>query len=216
MENIETFRSMAALLRARTGQNVTRLAYVKGIWQLGKDKIEVGGSRWCARPDWMFCGHVKWWNKQLSDVRVGYVQDGYVPVPRDELGDLDERQWRDGNRGRDPWELQWGLPLFNQVSGEDALYTTNTYGGRDALSALLTAYCDRIETTPNDNAILPVVELDTDKYRHPTRGDDVHIPLFNVVGWAVPPNKPRPPLPKAEPPRELPAPDPFDADSIPF
>jgi hypothetical protein len=215
MENIEAYRSMAALLRAR-GQNVTRLAYVKGVWQLGKDKIEAGGTRWCARPDWMFCGHLRWWNRQLTDVRVGYVQDGYVPVSREELGDLDERAWRHGNGGRDPWELQWSLPLFNQVSGEEVIYGTGTIGGRDALSALLTAYCDRIETAPSDNAVLPVVELDTDKYRHPARGDEVHIPLFNIVGWAVPPNKARPVLPKAEQPKAITASS-SDADSdIPF
>jgi len=214
MNSMQAFRDMAALLRARVGQNVTRLAYVKGVWQLGKDKIEVGGSRYGARVDWMFCGHVKWWNKQLCDCRVGFVADGYVPLPRTELGDLDEGLWQVGNSGKDPWELNWSLPLYNPVSGEEVVYSTNTYGGRDALSALLTAYCDRVDAKPDDNTTIPIVELDTDKYRHPTRGD-VHVPLFNIVGWAVPPVKPRPPLPKAEPPKAIAAPS--DAGSeLPF
>jgi hypothetical protein len=196
----QVFRDMAAMLRARTGQNVTKLAYVKGAWQLGRDRLDVSGSQWGARADWTFCGHVKWWAKRLTDCRLGYVGDGFVPLERAQLGDSDEEQWQLWNNGRDPWQLQWSLPLFNQVSGEEVVFSTDTLGGRDALATLLQAYADRVDSRPADNTTIPVVELGTSSYRHPARGD-VQIPVLDIVGWAKPPNKPRPPLPKAEPPK---------------
>jgi hypothetical protein len=123
--------------------------------------------------------------------------------------------WELWNRGRDPWELSWSLPLLNPVNGAECLWSTDTMGGKDALAALLTAYADRVDSNPTDGKTLPVITLGTDTYPHRSRGD-IAIPILDIVGWMLPPNKPRPPLPKAEPPRELPAPDPFDADSIPF
>jgi len=192
------FRDMAAILRQRTGQNITKLAFVKGAWKLGRDKTEVNGTQWVARIDWALGGYTKWWDGRIVDYRLGYIADRYMPPKRDELGDLDEEAWEWGNYGRDPWQLGWSLPLFNQVNGEEVLYTTDTMGGKDALAALLTAYADRVDSTPVDNKILPVVELGASSYRHPQRGQ-VHVPQFDIVAWAVPPNKLRPPLPKAEP-----------------
>jgi hypothetical protein len=210
MDDIETFRTQtsgtqvfrdtAAILRTRTGQNITRLAYVKGVWQLGRDKTEVNGTQLAARVDWALAGWTKWWDGRIVDYRLGYIADGYTPPAREELGDHDEEQWELWNRGRDPWQLAWSLPLFNQINGEEALWTTDTMGGRDALAALLVAYADRVDSSPSDGTTLPVIELGTSNYRHPSRGN-IAIPVLDIVGWAVPPNKPRPPLPKAEPPK---------------
>jgi len=209
------FRDMAAVLRQRSGANVTKLAYVKGKWKLGRDKIEVNGTQWAARVDWTLGGWVRWFDGRITDYRLGYVADRYMPPKRDELGDLDEEKWEWGNYGRDPWQLAWSLPLFNQVSGEEVLYSTDTMGGKDALAALLTAYADRVDSSPADGKILPVIELGTSSYRHPQRGE-IHVPVLDIIDWAAPPTKPRPPLPKAEPQKALSGPKDDLADSIPF
>jgi len=202
--DIAAFRDMAAVLRNRCGLNVNRLAFVKGEWQLGRDKLAVNGTQWAARVDWLFHGWTMRWDGKIRDYRLGYVADRYVPPRRDELGYQDQEQWGIWNKKRDPWTLQWSLPLFNQVSGEEVIYSTDTLGGRDALAALLQAFADRVDSNPNDGKVLPIIELGTSSYQHPDRGK-ILIPVLDIVGWAPAPNKPRPPLPKGEPPRALPA-----------
>jgi hypothetical protein len=203
MKDTKAFRDMAAILRTRTGQNVTKLAFVKGIWKLGRDKIEVNGSQYAARVDWALAGWTKWWNGRITDYRLGYIADRFQPPLREELGDHDEEQWEVWNHGRDPWQLAWSLPLYNQISGEEVLWTTDTIGGKDALAALLVAYADRADSKPTDGATLPVIELGSSNYNHPTRGP-IATPTLDIIGWAVPPAKLRPPLPVAEPPKALP------------
>jgi hypothetical protein len=207
--NTAPFKDMIAVLRQRGNWNANRLAYVKGEWQLGQGKILVNGSQLVARPDWLIFGWTMWWDGKICDFRLGYVADSYKPPERAELGALDKDEWKIWTRGRDPWQLGWTLPLFNQVNGEQVIYQTDTYGGRDCLAALLQAYTDRIDSDPGDGKTLPVVELDSGSYRHAEIGE-VNIPLLNIIGWAVPPNMPRPPLPKAEP-KKLPAAKPQQA-----
>jgi len=212
------FRDMATALRQRTGWNVARLNYSKGVWQLGRDKAEVGGTSWVTRPDWMIHGYVRWFDGKITDHRLGYVADRFIPPPRAELGDFDQEQWAIWNRGRDPWELGWTLSLYNSLSFEEVIWTTNTLGGRDCLAALLNAFADRVDSNPADGKILPITELGSSSYHHANRGD-IRVPVLDIVGWAVPPAKPRPPLPAVEP-QAAPAPGariPQDLDDqIPF
>jgi hypothetical protein len=203
MSDTQAFRHTAAILRARTGQNITKLAFVKGTWKLGRDKIEVNGSQYVARVDWALAGWTKWQDGRIVGYCLGYVADRYMPPRREELGDLDEEQWELWNQGRDPWQLAWSLPLFNPVSGEEVLWSTDTIGGKDALGALLVAYADRVDSNPIDGKTLPVIELGSSSYKHPTRGN-IATPMLDIIGWMAPPNKLRPPLPKAEPPKALP------------
>jgi hypothetical protein len=209
--NTTVLRDLASVLRQRGGQNVARLAYVKGDWWYGgRDKLQVNGTQWVARPDWIIRGWTRWWDKRITDYRLGYAVDGFIPPPRDELGDFDRDAWQVWNRGRDPWQLAWSMPLYNQVSGEEVLWSTDTMGGCDALAALLQAFADRLDLNPSDNKTLPVIELGSSSYHHPDRGE-IQIPILDIIGWVVPPNKPRPALPTAAPPDALPAAKPQQA-----
>jgi len=198
IETAAAFRDMAAVLRLRSGQNINKLAFVKGDWLLGRDKLQMNGTQWVARVDWSLYGWTMWWDGRIRDYRLGYVADGFVPPPRADLGYLDKDQWDVWNKGRDPWQLGWSLPLYNQASLEEALWTTDTMGGRNALAALMIAFADHFDTNPADGQILPAIELGSSSYRHPDRGE-INIPVLDIIGWAAPPNKPRPPLPTAEP-----------------
>jgi hypothetical protein len=165
-------------------------------------------------------GWVKWWDGKITGYRLGYIADAFKPPHREDLGDHDRGEWELWNGGRDPWQMGWSLPLFNQVSGEQALWSTDTVGGKDALGILLAAYADRVDTEPADGATLPVVELGSSTYTHPTRGD-IATPVLDIVGWVVPPTTARPSLPVAEPPKAIAAPHaralPSDLDDeIPF
>lgn len=198
--NTHLFRDMAAMLRQRAGWNVERINFVKGDWFRGRDRVQINGTQWASRPDWLLHGHEKWWDGRIVDYRVGFVADGYVPLLREQLGDTDESLWEIWNKGRDPWQLKYTLPLFNQVSGEQVIYQTDTMGGKDCLSTLLQAFADRVDTRPSDNAILPVVELGTGSYFHEARGK-IAIPTLDIITWTVPPNIPRPSLPLAPLPK---------------
>jgi hypothetical protein len=203
MNDIDTskFRNMAAMLRQRTGWNVENISFVKGDWYRGgRDRVLIDGSQWASRPDWMVQGYEKWWDGRIVDYRVGYVADGYLPPPREQLGDLDQDAWDVWNKGRDPWAYKYTLPLFNQVSGEQAIWQTDTKGGKDCLSILLQAFADRVDACPADGAILPVIELGSSSYHHETRGK-IAIPTLDILTWIVRPNIPRPALPQAALPK---------------
>ena len=99
IETAAAFRDMAAVLRLRSGQNINKLAFVKGDWLLGRDKLQMNGTQWVARVDWSLYGWTMWWDGRIRDYRLGYVADGFVPPPRAELGYLDKDQWDVWNKG---------------------------------------------------------------------------------------------------------------------
>jgi hypothetical protein len=206
---------MAAALRSRSGFNGTSLKFVKGKWQLGRDELDAANTRLVARPDWAMHGWVKWSDKKLVDLRIGYVADNFVPPERSALGDLDQEQWALWSNSRDPWNLQWHLPLYNQVSGAELVWSTDTVGGKSALGALLHAYADRIDA--GEAKSLPIVELGSSTYPHMSYGP-VHVPQLDIVGWVEPPPTVRPALPAASPPalerRRTPEPEPEPEDPV--
>jgi hypothetical protein len=183
---------MATALRSRTGFNGTALKFVKGKWHLGRDELDAANARLVARPDWAMLGWVKWQDKKLVDLRIGYIADNFAPPDRSTLGDLDQEQWAIWSNGRDPWSLQWHLPLYNQVSGAEVIWSTDTRGGKDALGALLHAYADRVDA--GEAKSLPIVELGSGSYLHPSY-NHVHVPHFDILGWVEPPPTVRPALP---------------------
>jgi hypothetical protein len=187
---------MAAALRSRAGFNGTALKFVKGKWQLGRDELDAANTRLVARPDWAMHGWVKWLDKKLVDFRIGYVADSFVPPDRSVLGDMDQETWAIWSNGRDPWSLQWHLPLYNQVSGAEVIWSTDTRGGKDALAALLHAFADRIDA--GEAKSLPIVELGSGTYPHQNYGP-VHVPQLDIVGWVEPPPTVRPALPAPAP-----------------
>jgi hypothetical protein len=188
---------MAAALRTRTGFNGTALKFIKGKWCLGRDEVGIPASaQFIARPDWSMHGWSRWRDRRLVDFRIGFIADDFKPPARHELGDTDREQWAIWSDNRDPWVLQWHLPLFGMVSGEAFVWSTDTVGGKQALADLLSAYADQADSGELKN--LPVVELRSSSYPHQDYGR-VHTPQFDIVGWAEPPATARPALPVAAP-----------------
>jgi hypothetical protein len=214
------FRDMAAALKARTGFNATMIKYVKGRWKMGRNEIDINDTQLVARVDWTMVGWTKWWDKRAADFKLGYVADRFIPPARKDLGHLDEEQWF-GSNGRDPWSLQWHLPLVNAVSNEQFIWSTNSQGGKDAISALLAAYADHVDA--GEKATLPIVALATSSYPHP-EFSIVHTPQLDIIGWVEPPATQRPALPIVAMPQLLPASAPTEKkpelaeldDEIPF
>jgi hypothetical protein len=136
---------------------------------------------------------------------MGLLYDGFVPPPREALGDLDPAKWPIGLSGapEDRWKHQMYLVLQGNNS-ELFTFATSSMTGRRAVGNLLRHY-DRMQKTHPDE--LPVVRLKTGGFNHrDERIGWVHTPVFAVVGRA--------PRDSAAKPNSSPAAD-FN-DSIPY
>jgi hypothetical protein len=133
---------------------------------------------------------------------------------REKLGDHDRDEWAIYCKGRDPWILQFYLPFYHPISGEQFIWSTNSGGGEDAIGNVLKAYIDRVDFAPEDETILPRIELSSGGYNH-RDGFFVATPELNIVGWVKPPAIPRPTLPPPPPlPSALPSPASSNATAI--
>jgi hypothetical protein len=185
-------RETAQRLRNSTA---IQLKYVKGKWTAGGGGAEMNGGELVARPDWCMQGWTRFWGGKRTAFIAGYVADRFVPPPRELLGDHNEDDWAIYCKGRDPWTLQFHLPFFDLVSGQQFVWSTDTRGGKDALGAILTAYADHHAHAPKDEDILPHIVLNSSGYNHPTEGYFVATPQLDIIGWKKPPALPRPVLP---------------------
>jgi len=208
MNQIDIEALQVAAQKMHSGfSGITRLYYVKGMWKIAE--TQVNGIQLVARPDWLVYGWTKLWDNRPVAHHVGYVVERYVPPARELLGDRDKDLWAIYCNKRDPWMLQWTLPLFNATSNEQFVWSTNTKGGADAIASVLNAYCDRVKSNPEDSTILPIVEANTGGYNRSELHGFIHTPQLNILGWTKPPLTPRPVLPA--PPPLVPLPSSEDA-----
>jgi hypothetical protein len=147
------------------------------------------GTRCIAHCDHLELGWVRWADGKPTDRKVGLVADGFVPPNRGDLPDRDEATWEiqdDGTR-RDCWAFQMAVPLTRlDAGGETYQFTAGSKGGLRCLSALTRAFGKRVaDKKPG----LPIVELQSDSYKHPRYGK-IFFPVMHVVGWTGSDGKP--------------------------
>jgi hypothetical protein len=159
-----------------------RLKFTKdGEFAISDTETLRAGTRGIAHVDAAGFDWVKWVDNLPAERRGGRVADRYKPVPRAELGDLDENQWEvqpDGTR-RDPWQFQATLPITRLDTNETLDFTTGSKGGLRAVGTLLRAYGKRADKQPKS---LPVIELQPDSYKHRQYGK-IYVPALHIVGW---------------------------------
>lgn len=160
--------------------NIGKLVkFVKGRWQVGDDVLREG-SEYVAHIDQLVRGWVKFAGGKVVDRIVGKIADGFQPQPRDRLGDTDPKNWPEKDadgRPRDPWTLQWFLPLVGVETGEVLTFVSSSKGGATAIKELCAVY------GRNDrDGLLPIVALKTRAYKHPNYGR-IETPDFSIVGW---------------------------------
>src|SRR5262245_40039147 len=149
------------------------------------------GTRCIAHCDLMEIGWVKWADgKPTGDRKVGLVADRLIPPQKSDLPDRDESLWEiqdDGER-RDPWAFQMSVPLsLLDAGGETYKFTAGSKGGLRCLSALTRVYGKHIA---EDKPGQPIVELQSDSYKHRTYGK-IFFPVMHVVGWTGADGKPQ-------------------------
>jgi hypothetical protein len=165
------------------------LKFNKGDWLIGEDAVPEG-KEFIAFIDEVARGYVRFEDKTVTDRRIVKVRDGHPPK-RDELGDDDESLWEvDENTGkpRDPWVLQWLLPMAAvDAEGDLVVFVTSSKGGMGAIGNLC-----RIYGRSQRNGLLPIVALKTAHYKHPEWGKIAKpdLPIVGMHGVAEPPTKP--------------------------
>lgn len=152
--------------------------FVKGEWGVGEETLPEG-KEFIVFMDEVARGYVKFVNKAVVDRRIVKVRDGKPPA-REELDDNDSSEWEIGDDGRprDPWVMQWLLPMAPvDAEGDLTVYCTGSKGGIAAIGLLCKVY-GRSER----NGLLPIVALKSTSYKHPDYGK-VFKPDLPIVGW---------------------------------
>jgi hypothetical protein len=155
------------------------LKFVKGEWLIGNDVIP-DGSEYLAYINQLIRGWVRFEDGQVTDRRLSKIADGFKPQPREELPDNDPANWPDkdsDDNPRDPWSLQWYLPLVAVESGEFVTFVTGSVGGNDAVCDLCRIYGHKMR-----DGLLPIVALRTRSYKHKKYGP-TKTPELQIVGW---------------------------------
>jgi hypothetical protein len=130
-------------------------------------------------------GWVKFMGKgNPPERKQGPLFAGFVPPPREELGDTDQSEWEEGLSGKpaDPWQFQLLLPLQDVKTGELFIFQTSSITGRRAVDRLIQA-CARMMTTEPD--VYPIIKLRVSGFDHrDERVGWVKVPAFERVGKA--------------------------------
>jgi hypothetical protein len=143
------------------------------------------GTQFTVIYDQVVGGWIKFMGKGNPPIRKqGQLFEGFVPVPRSELGDNDREEWELGLSGQpqDPWQIQLLLPLQNVETGELFVFQTTSVTGRRAVDNLI-QQCAQMQRKDPDH--YPVVKLRIGGFEHrDERVGWVKTPAFERVGKA--------------------------------
>ena len=160
----------------------TLVKFAKGKWLMGPDRDLISPSqRFVAVMDTLTVGHMKWFGGKPIDSKMGLVADGFRPVHRNELDDLDSETWETGEKGDrvDPWQETTLVVFASPAAPNDLLtFTTGTVGGQGAIGAL----CEAHSLSTEGVGQYPVVTLAADSYPHKIKSrGDIDFPVFKIV-----------------------------------
>jgi hypothetical protein len=155
----------------------TLLKFADWNWSKGKEGIEVeDGTRLLALDT--TAAWVKWSAGKPVEYKVRHP--GHRLPEREELGDLDKKNWEAGPGGepRDPWQNTRFVYLIDPVSAEAFTFSTASWGGRGAVADL----ADQIQRVRYGKpGAVPLVELRAAPML--TKFGKKSKPFFKVVDW---------------------------------
>lgn len=160
----------------------------QGDWVSGVDQDELEeGTELIMGINTLKLGWQKWQDQRPVAARLGLLSEGYRPVDREELGDLNEDDWEElDGEARDPWQSVQQVLMMDPKSGQVYTFVTSSKSGIAALSEVVGAYGDRVQDG-EDKEAMPVVSLQSGSYKHKTYGK-IMIPVFELTGeWVTPP-----------------------------
>jgi hypothetical protein len=192
-----------------------------GKWTRGSDKKPINATtQFLCNINEIYIGWLKFADGK-TERHVGRIVDGYVRLPREKLGDLDQRIWPLNRRGEreDPWKKVTYLQMRCQEDGEPVVFGPFSDTARRAIKSFV-AICRRTDR----GGKLPVVLLGNRSFQYQS-GGTTYVPDLKIVGWEFLDGQPVPepqlvPLPATPATAKLAAPvdvkrDGID-DEIPF
>jgi hypothetical protein len=158
------------------------IKFRKGDWEEGSGQIPISPNKpFVAVMDTVTIGHMKWGGGKPTDSKMGLVADGFRPLHRNALGDLDSMTWEvdDNNDRVDPWQPTTLIVLISADESHDLFtFSTSTVGGHSAVGDLCAAH----GRTTEEAGQYPVVTLASDSYDHKIKSRGrVIVPVFKIV-----------------------------------
>jgi hypothetical protein len=140
------------------------------------------GTQFTVVYDQIQVGWIKFNGKgEPPERKMGALFQGFLPPPREELGDDDQSLWEVGLSGKaaDPWQQQILLPLQAE-DGELFIFGTTSITGRRAVGRVIDECRKMLRREPND---YPVIKLALSSFQHrEERIGRVTVPAFVRVG----------------------------------
>lgn len=166
----------------RVGNDRAFLKFKKGEFVKGTDEDEVPiGTEMVANMLETQIGWLKWADGEVVEERMFPWAKGH-PY-REELGDLDPDEWEVDEDGKpsDPWSETVTVPLKSPVTGEQLTFTSQSVGGRGAVSKLVQSW--RYGLSRGESG-LPIVRLDVGGYEHKKKSVGwVDTPILKIIRW---------------------------------
>lgn len=147
-------------------------------------QIELGTQRIAHCIGWTKVW-IKFWDNKVAEKRIFRVARGERAPERDELPDYDvesRKRWQIGLNGqpRDPWVLQFLLPMEEPETGEINIFVASSFGGKRAVADLCQAWGTKARK--NANVGQPMIRLQKTLFHTKDYGD-VARPLFDLIGF---------------------------------
>lgn len=175
-------RALAGILRQTAREAVPSTPFLRmakdGVWTFGVEQEEIDeGMQFLVNVQGFAHGYVCWASagseklgETIAPLAETLPQNGPVPA---------------GGRG---WEFQLGMHLKGYTGGlkdQEMTYRTSSVGGKRAIvtltqqiAAKLTTYAENVK----EDAIVPVVTLGCDSYKHKTYGK-IFVPEISIIKW---------------------------------
>lgn len=151
------------------------------IYLLDGVEIELGTQMICHCIGWTKTW-VKFWDNKVAERKVYRVGRKEVAPERDELPDNDPAHWQNGidNRPRDPWVLQYLLPMEDPETGEVCIFIASSFGGKRAVADICQTWATKARR--NANVGQPLVRLAKTMFPTKNYGNVVR-PSFELIGF---------------------------------
>jgi hypothetical protein len=141
------------------------------------------GKEFIVIYDQIQVGWIKFAGKgEPPERRMGPLFAGFLPCPREALGDTDQSLWDAGLSGKpaDPWQSQILLPLQAVDDADLYVFGTTSITGRRAVGRII-AECQKMQRREPD--LYPIIKLALASFQHrDERVGRVTVPAFVQVG----------------------------------
>jgi hypothetical protein len=148
-----------------------KFAFDTGEWAFGREQEEVGGDLLLVNTNSICHGWILWADNKATKTLVTFDQDmPEQPMPVGVSQPSEARAFA-------------GAFYDDGKPGENAIFETNSFGGRKAVDGLIREVYTRV-VAGEAEFIYPLVKLDNESYRNKKYMNKlIYNPVFTIEGW---------------------------------